>query len=780
MKSLSLYVDKWFISVAVNIDGKVMPLSLPNGEDRIWLFFHEDIANNRIIYGKTWEINYRDKQPHYFGDIFNLIESGDNYFTRYDNRPEEIREIFKVANIFSHLHQAIDEEGIIDTYLSFSSNISDVARYKFIEELKEANFNVVESVARISHLALEDAKKRNIFNTNGHYLVLAATNDNLHYALYEYIDDIFLRKNEGSLPGMGLDVRKRALVEAIVENVNRTTRLLSSTDELALEYIRQERFADDWLRKIANSRPNFPVAFPDITFAVAPNNPYPVSVIPRELDERTNGIVEDIVRKVAEFVKNNHLQSHQIDGIILIGNTFTNQKFSTAINNRFILNENKIITYKEIELPKIVNIYTQIDCNQFKAANEKFVENAKTQDILNQQAKEEEERRLKAQEENRRQQELRDQQRKADQDYTNAIDYIDRYENEQDYEQMIEWAEIALTHRADNPYAKEKLALAQQLLAEQRANNKQFNNILQRAKVAFAENRWSDAISQSEIALEMKPNSEEAKMIKRDASRNLEVKDKTTNFLNRADMFFAQKLYTEALNEIGKVLNLNPDNTEAKNIKQRITDTLSQHEEKVQELIKTLSDMEFKAEFEQAIIICEKLINEDIPNLRRWAAKKEQLFSKHREIEENKQKLKALKTDINKALFDEEWVKLKLLCENYLNISYSEEISKLLSKTNQRIEDINTKNIKEKTIGNINNLINKRNFSEAEKYIKQFLQNYPDEEDIVKDFRRRIFKIEMDIDEQKLKIEDDFFNTPNTNHLKKENSPIQKNNNLFD
>lgn len=38
----------------------------------------------------------------------------------------------------------------------------------------------------------------------------------------------------------------------------------------------------------------------------------------------------------------------------------------------------------------------------------------------------------------------------------------------------------------------------------------------------------------------------------------------------------------------------------------------------------------------------------------------------------------------------------------------------------------------------------------------------------------------MDIDEQKLKIEDDFFNTPNTNHLKKENSPIQKNNNLFD
>lgn len=41
MKSLSLYIDKWFITVAVNIDGNVIPLTLPNGEDRVWLFFHE-------------------------------------------------------------------------------------------------------------------------------------------------------------------------------------------------------------------------------------------------------------------------------------------------------------------------------------------------------------------------------------------------------------------------------------------------------------------------------------------------------------------------------------------------------------------------------------------------------------------------------------------------------------------------------------------------------------------------------------------------------------------
>ena len=64
MKSLSLYIDKGFITVAINYDGNVLPLSLPNGEDKIWLYFHEDIANSRVEYGKSFENNYRDKLPH--------------------------------------------------------------------------------------------------------------------------------------------------------------------------------------------------------------------------------------------------------------------------------------------------------------------------------------------------------------------------------------------------------------------------------------------------------------------------------------------------------------------------------------------------------------------------------------------------------------------------------------------------------------------------------------------------------------------------------------------
>ena len=111
MKTLSLYVDKWFIAVAVDVDGNVLPLSLPNGEDRIWLFFHEDTANNRIVYGKGNEAHYRDGKPHYIGDVFTLIEQGDATYSYYSDRQKRLYDIFQDSGIFKNLHNVAQEEG---------------------------------------------------------------------------------------------------------------------------------------------------------------------------------------------------------------------------------------------------------------------------------------------------------------------------------------------------------------------------------------------------------------------------------------------------------------------------------------------------------------------------------------------------------------------------------------------------------------------------------------------------------------------------------------------
>ncbi len=795
MKSLSLYIDKWFITVAVNIDGNVIPLTLPNGEDRIWLFFHEDTANNRVVYGKTFEDNYRDKEPHYFGDIFPLIESDENHFTRYDNRPEEMREIFKVANIFCHLHEAVQEQGKVDTYISFSADISDVARWKFLQELEEANFNVIESVARISHLGLEESKKRGVFTIPGLYLVLVATNDNMHFSLYRLVENLFVRVNESILLGFGLDVRKRALIESVVENINRTTRFLSTSDEFAKEYKRQERFADNWLSQIANRRPGIPISLPNITFAVAPNNPYTVPIKPIDLDQRTEGLVDEIVRKIADFVRSNNVQSHEIEGIVFIGNTFTNTKFSAAINSKFIVNENKLVKYREVELPKVVSVYAQIDCAQFKEATEDFVKDAKLQEELNRQAREEAARKEAARVAAQEEQAKKDAALKSEKEYKNAIENVERYESEHDYENMREWAGIALTHHPDDEYAKEKQALAQQLLAEQRANNKQFSTILQRIKNAYSEGRWNDAISQSDMALEMRPDSEEVLRIKRDSKRQLDIKEKVTNFLNRADMFFAQKLYDEALEEVGKVLNLDSSNAEAKSIQRRISDVRSKQEEKVQEFVARLRQSEAANDFDAAIQICEVLIEEDAANLSKWTSRKERLISLRKEHDENKRKLAELKEDINKAHYDEDWTKLKLLCENYLSISSDNLVSQFLLKAKKRLEETRVREAKDKALAAINKLILDQRMNEAEVELNRFAQNYPSEQATVKDLRRKIFsfggttahttvetpkrtRIGFNSPQSESNTEDEFFAIPETPKRAKQNTQQKRTNSI--
>ena len=137
---------------------------------------------------------------------------------------------------------------------------------------------------------------------------------------------------------------------------------------------------------------------------------------------------------------------------------------------------------------------------------------------------------------------------------------------------MLEWAEIALTNRPDDEFAKEKATLARQLLADQKAANKQFNAVLQRAKTAFSEERWTDAVSQCEMALELRPNSDEASRLKIEALRRMEIKEKVQTLLNRADVFFAQKLFAEALREVSKILGLDPLNHDAKEIERKISE----------------------------------------------------------------------------------------------------------------------------------------------------------------------------------------------------------------
>ncbi len=119
MKVLSLYIDKWYIVGALNTDGITRLLHLPNREDRIWLYFHEDVANDEISYSKEFQRKYRDNENHYYGDVFSQITKSSAKYIMF-KRQQDMIGIFKSAKIFDDIRRDIEEENEVDTYVSFS------------------------------------------------------------------------------------------------------------------------------------------------------------------------------------------------------------------------------------------------------------------------------------------------------------------------------------------------------------------------------------------------------------------------------------------------------------------------------------------------------------------------------------------------------------------------------------------------------------------------------------------------------------------------------------
>lgn len=356
MKTLALYIDKWYIAGAVCTGGVPSPLDLPNKEDKIWLYFFEDVSNDNVNYGKAYQSHFRDKENHYYGDVFPKIIDHRMFFSRY-GRKESFKRIFEVSGMINDIRTACGLDSKIDTYVSFSVDVRDAERLEFLEILKEHQFVVKESVARIDHLCLEKARRNGSISEDGHYIVLNACNENLHYSLYRLAEEVFVRKAEGCLVGMGVDQRERALLEAVVDNVNRRQRFLQTDTEKENEYLRLSQYLDEWISRLNKAKDHIPFVIPDVTFSNVDFVKTPVSLKKQDVDERTGVIVNDIVRVITCFVKDAGVPPEEIKGILFLGNTFSNSQFEKEISSYYGISEENIVRTNESELASAVSLY---------------------------------------------------------------------------------------------------------------------------------------------------------------------------------------------------------------------------------------------------------------------------------------------------------------------------------------------------------------------------------------------------------------------------------------
>lgn len=743
MKRLTLYIDKWYIIGAVCTDGIPHLVCPSNKEDRFWLYFYEDVINDEVVYGKENQSHYRNNESHYYGDVFSLITDKTNSFVRY-GRKQEIHQIFKASGIIQTIKDAVGvaENEKIETYLSFSCDITDGARLIFIRDvLIPDNFDIKESVARIGHLALEHSLRNHRLSNEGFYLVLSACNENLNYSLYVYKDGLFLRKNEATLDGMGTDLRSRALMENVVNAINKTQHFLHTESDFESEYLRLSQHVDDWVVRLENAKPGRPITIPNVTFSSLPNT-YSAIVLKKAIDDRTRSIVEDIIREITSFVKNTGLTNEQINGVVFIGNTFTNEQFVSKIREHYSLNKDNYIFYRDMDLPYIVGVYSVIDCAQFKGDTNNLFANGETEIERIILAKEEEEKQRAAE----RLQQLRDDENKKAREaklrYDEAMDNVADYEKKQDYAQMKDWAEIALKHKPDDEGAKQKFAEATRLLSDKKVRDEQYKNIIQRATDSLNNKKWQDALSQSEAALTVYPHAAEAKRIHEEARKRLDDIAQMDKFLARADLFIAQKLYSAAIEELDKVLSFDRNNEEVKERIQHIEQKKDEQKHQIESLKEKMERSLNENDFAKAIEYCEELQDVDVTNQRKWSERLQTIKLRQEMFLAQSAQFEELITKIDDADFKEDWESVVLYCNEAQKLREDENIKRKLGRAKERLEKERNKEKYKQSINEVKALMTDNKWGEAKKILKELQRIYPNHKDETRQLFARIFDAE--------------------------------------
>lgn len=723
MKSLALYIDKWYIVGAVNTDGITRPVNLPNHEDRIWLYFYEDVANDEISYGKGFQSKFRNNENHYYGDVFSLITQSSAKYTMF-KRSQPMRGIFKSSKIFDDLRKDMDEDGDITTFVSFSKDISLASRLLFLEEIKAEKFDVKETVARIGHLALEYASKKSGYIEDGYYLVLNACNENLHYSLYQKTDDLFNREKEDVLIGMGTDVRSRALIEHVVDNINDREHFLKTAEERESEYLRMNQFVDDWLVRLSTAKGFIPIQLTNVTFSRDPYKDYSVPVRKVKIDERTEKIVKDIVNVIVAFVKDAEISHEQLRGILFLGNTFTNVQFKKELASYYNLDNSKMVGFKDADLPSLVSAYTFIDCEQFSATKKYVRENAEAELKRIKNAEEEAAALKKAQDEAAAVAAVEREASDAERKFKDAIDRGYEAEREHNYDDMEEYFHIALGLRPNDEEAKQKHEDALRKKAEMAVQQNHYKEKIQQAKSAYDDADYETAKFKAEEALSFMPESNEALRIKEDSQRRIKSQKDLERYLDRADLFIAQKFYKEATEELEKARLLNVDDKAVKERLSRIKGLQSAFKSKIDNLVAQLNKALQNREYSEALLICEELREEDPTNQIKWTNKHSEINTLQQAEKERTEKINTLKSEIDTAQWKDDWKKVIEKCMELLAISPDDSIRDKMAVAEEKLKVIEEKAAIEKTISEIKDLIVRAEFKEGKTKLDLLSKGY--------------------------------------------------------
>ena len=359
MRILSLYIEKWYIVGAIIDGANKTPLSLSNAEDRIWLYFYSNNTTNTVKYSLSYKDEALAGEKGYYADVFELLPDYKEYhYEKYGAR-KKMSDIFTDADIFADLRKSYGGGSNVPVYVSFSEDIDLVARGIFLKALESERFDVLQYTLPVERLALEYLTRLGkIADDDGKVLVVNGCNENLHYSIYNLRQNAWSVVSQKCESGYGVDCRKQAVVEEVMEYMQADTHFLTGVnEEWQEEMLYLSQFADSWLKKIDSSSDTVPVALGNIHFKKQANNEVPVVVSAHNLNDRTKNIIGKLTGKIVDMIRESGVLLHQISNIVFLGDVFSNRTFIVSLQQKIGVASDNVSLLSEQILPEAVAAY---------------------------------------------------------------------------------------------------------------------------------------------------------------------------------------------------------------------------------------------------------------------------------------------------------------------------------------------------------------------------------------------------------------------------------------
>lgn len=690
MRILSLYIEKWYIVGAIIDGANKTPLSLSNAEDRIWLYFYSNNTTNTVKYSLSYKDEALAGEKGYYADVFELLPDYKEYhYEKYGAR-KKMSDIFTDADIFADLRKSYGGGTNVPVYVSFSEDIDLVARGIFLKALESERFDVLQYTLPVERLALEYLTRLGkIADDDGKVLVVNGCNENLHYSIYNLRQNAWSVVSQKCESGYGVDCRKQAVVEEVMEYMQADTHFLTGVnEEWQEEMLYLSQFADSWLKKIDSSSDTVPVALGNIHFKKQANNEVPVVVSAHNLNDRTKNIIGKLTGKIVDMIRESGVLLHQISNIVFLGDVFSNRTFIVSLQQKIGVASDNVSLLSEQILPEAVAAYDKWEEKAFNEEKKKFLETARDKYI-------------------------QDRKKYVEQQTQDLKKEAQAAEEEGRLQDALDLYEKVLKIDGNDKFSRTRNEAIRQQMEQNRIIREQIDGLLEKARQSFLASDFTEVIRKCDDILRLQNDNVDAKKMKEDAEDVLKRRRLLDDYIDKMNDFIMESRFFDASNILQRVDALNVNDTRLKEIRDKIETGIANLQSQVQDKSRSYEKALQAGDYQQCLRLCDELLtigaDSSVWTENRQAVmektKQERIFQDNHEL-------------ARKARLKGEWNKVVEYAEKALKIKEDKETRSMLQEANVRQSEILKKKQFENEMDKIEKLITINKNDEAECRLK--------------------------------------------------------------